>query len=123
VAGVASGTVFFQDMPYRGSLIEHNVNLIEASGEPILFKFSQDFTQFTDKNIITNLKNFGQQQAIVTTLTVGPLLLGIISLDSYKADRYSREQFPILQSIAADIALAIKNILDQAQTGGTSALP
>ena len=118
MAGIASGTIFFQNLPYRGSLIEHNVNLIEASGEPMLFNFSQDVSRFTDKNIINNLKNFGQRQAIVTNLKIDTTLVGIISLDSYKADRYTKSDFPIFQAIAVVIALAINNISDKMGVNG-----
>jgi formate hydrogenlyase transcriptional activator len=107
VAGMASGTVFFQHLPYKDSLIEHNVNLIEATGEPLLFKFSQDFSRFRDKNIINNLKNFGQRQSIVTILKVGALLTGVVSLDSYKDDRYNKSHFSVFQSIACQVALAM----------------
>jgi len=117
VAGIASGTVFFKDLPYKGSLIEHNVDKIEAKGEPLLFTFSQDFSRFRDKNIINNLKNFGQRQALVTNLKVGQLLLGIISLDSYKDGRYHAHDFPLFQSIAGDIALAIQKISDTGKPG------
>lgn len=98
-------------LPHRGSFVEYDIRRCEQVQSPLVICFDEAAEKFSDYRQLKAMKNVGCKESLAALLRVGDERIGIFYLDSLDANFFTPAQFPLFQSIADLIALAVSNVL------------
>jgi transcriptional regulator with GAF, ATPase, and Fis domain len=102
-----------KDIPHKKSLIEWMMQTFDKDNYPIIFDFQELITKFPDYPQFkdTGVTATGYQECLTAKLQTSDKIIGFFCINVLQKDFFRKEQFPLFQSVAHILSIAVANIL------------
>ena len=98
-------------IPYQGSQLEAVIKACEKNdGNPLRFSYDEDYSGFTDRVLLEQLKE-DMSEAVVVPLKAAGETFGVFSLAYTKGNHFDISQLPLFRSVSNQLATAVSNVL------------
>lgn len=100
-------------IPHKGSVIEWAMNEIDKKNAPVLFDFKDLVARFPTYPQMdgTGLLEMGYRDCLGINLKVRGQSIGWFCINALQKDFFTEKQFPLFQSVAHSISIAVANII------------
>ncbi len=108
-----SATPDFEAWTQKKTLVREDplAQFLIAHRKAAIISIEEAVTKFPDQAAVQWARQIGLKQALHVPLQVGGDLIGFLSFDTLTDHAFSESQFPLVQSVADQVAVAVANIL------------
>jgi transcriptional regulator with GAF, ATPase, and Fis domain len=108
-----SATPDFEAWTQKKTLVREDplAQFLIAHRKAVIISIEEAVTKFPDQAAVQWARQIGLKQALHVPLQVGGDLIGFLSFDTLTDHAFSESQFPLVQSVADQVAVAVANIL------------
>ncbi len=100
-----------QKVPYKGSQLAACIAACENSGgQPLVFNYDCDYSGFTDRVLLEELKK-DLSEAVLVPLKASGKIFGVFLLAFTKGNHFDQRQLSLFKSIGDQMAIAVSNAL------------